>query len=374
MSHGVNERAAAVKRTLQKAIPGRGWRRLAAGGMVAVLAALGIVAAVSTQPAQAAHRSAQPAARHDDECFVPQSPELDGFRQGQVQIPGDSLHFVVGGSGPVILFIHGWPMTWWEWHTVMPNLAQTHTVLAIDLPGLGNSTVPTDTPADGGYTVADAATRLNEAVTALGYTNISIMAHDLGVGIGYAYARLFPASVARLMVMESELNGYGLESIFPFSFHFGLNMSASPTPENIINNRTAERAYLNYLYNFADNPADITAADRTAWYGAYSCPAEREAGYNYYRSMKQDATWDTSTNTSKLTIPVVGMGGGDSFGPAVANSLSNVDTDVHTVIVPNSGHYIPEEQPAFLIQCANLFFNNDPTPPPAPAGFEACLP
>ncbi|HLJ99154.1 MAG TPA: alpha/beta hydrolase, partial [Streptosporangiaceae bacterium] len=97
------------------------------------------------------------------------------------------------------------------------------------------------------------------------------------------------------------------------------------------------------------------------------------AGYNYYRAMSQDKTWDIQTNTTKLTIPVVGMGAGDSFGNAVATSMANVDTDVHTVVVPNSGHYIPEEQPAFLNECASIFFSSDPNVQ-APSGFEGCLP
>jgi pimeloyl-ACP methyl ester carboxylesterase len=341
---------------------------------VVALAATGTIVAVSAQPAQAAHRvAAQTAAHRDDVCVPAPSPRLAGFRQGMVAIPGDSLHYVIGGSGPAILLIHGWPMTWWEWNTVMPNLAQTHTVIALDLPGLGNSTVPTDTPADGGYTTPDAATRLHEAVAALGYGNVSIMAHDLGVGIAYAYARLYPQSVNRVMVMESELNGFGLENIFPFSFHFGLNMSPSPIPEGIINNRLAVVTYLNFLFDFSDTQAAITTQDRHVWYDAYSCAANREAGWNYYRAMPQDKTWDLANSTPKLTIPVVAMGGGDSMGPGPAQSFANVDTDVHTVVVANSGHYIPEEQPAFVNECASLFFSADPNVQ-APSGFEACRP
>lgn len=370
MSHGVKQSAAAVGRLLRKAMPGRGWRRYATGGLVVTMGVFGTVAAVSAQPAQAAHRSAAHAATgHADVCMPPESPTLAGFRQGMVAIPGDTLHYVIGGSGPVLVLIHGWPMTWWEWHTVMPDLAKTHTVIAFDLPGLGNSTVPSTF----GYTVADAATALNEGVTALGFGNVSILAHDLGVGIGYAYARLFPQSVSRLMVLESELNGFGLESIFGFSFHFGLNMSASPTPEHIINNQEAVRAYLNYLYDFASKAGAITSMDKRVWYGAYSCAANREAGYNYYRAMSQDATWDINNSTPKLTIPVVGMGGENSFGTATATSLQKVDSDVHTVIAPASGHYIPEEDPAFLSECADLFFSPDP-PQQAPSGFAACLP
>jgi pimeloyl-ACP methyl ester carboxylesterase len=369
MSLGVKRSAAAIGRPLRKAIPARGWRRYVTGSLVIALAAFGSVEAVAT-PAHAARAgAAQTTASKDGVCVPPPSPQLAGFKQGWVSVPGDSLHYVIGGSGPVLVLIHGWPMTWWEWHTVMPSLAQTHTVIAFDLPGLGNSTVPTNFD----YTTASTATLLHDAVTALGYSNVSILAHDLGVGIGYAYARLYPAQVGRLMVLESELNGYGLESIFGFSFHFGLNMQPSPTPEDIINNSEAEQAYLNYLYDFANKPGAVTTQDKDIWYGAYSCAANRESGYDYYRAMTADATWDTSTNTSLLTIPVVAMGGEDSFGTSVATSMELVDNSVSAVIAPDSGHYIPEEDPGFLTECANLFFGStaDPT---APAGYSGCLP
>ena len=370
MSHGVKRNAAAVVRLLRKANPARGWRRCAIGGLVVALGVSGAVAAVDVLPAQAAHgQSAQAAHSKSGVCVPPASPRLAGFQQGMVAIPGDSLHFVIGGSGPVLVLMHGWPMTWWEWHTVMPSLAKTHTVIAFDLPGLGNSTVPTS----GGYTTADTAVRLHEAVTALGFKDVSILAHDLGVGIGYSYARLYPQSVGRLMVLDSELNGFGLESNYGFSFHFDLNMAPAPIPEDIINNREAEVTYLNYLYSFAHKPTAITSRDRKIWYGAYACPANREAGYNYYRAFSQDAAWDTQFATPKLTIPVAAMGGQDSFGTAVAMSLQGVASDVHTIVAPDSGHYIPEEDPGFLTECASLFFSSDANQV-APSGFAACLP
>ncbi len=367
MSLGVKRSAASVARLLRKAIPARGWRRYATGGLVVSLAGFGTVTAVNVLPAQAAHSA--PAQTASGGCLPPTSPTLAGFRQGMVAIPGDKLHYVIGGSGSVVVLLHGWPMTWWEWHTVMPTLAKTHTVLAFDLPGLGDSTVPTS----GGYTTADAAVRLHEAVTAMGFTNISLLTHDLGVNIGYAYARLYSSSVSRLMVLDSELNGYGLEDSYSFSFHFDLNMAPSPTPEDIINDREAEVAYLNYLYSFAAKPGAITTQDKNIWYGAYSCPANREAGYNYYRAFPQNETWDISTNTSKLTMPVLAMGGGDSFGTGVATSFDNVASDVHGIVAPGSGHYIPEEDPGFVTECARLFFNSS-TNEQAPSGFSACIP
>lgn len=366
MSLRVKRMAAAGAGLLRKAIPARGWRRYAAGSLVVALATAGTVTAVTAQSAEAAHVQGGAGA-----CTPPQSPYLAGFTQGNVAVPGDSLHYVIGGKGPTLVLLPGWPLTWWEFYTIMPTLAKSHTVIAFDLPGLGNSTFPTS----GGFTTADAAVRIEEAVHALGYgkTQVSLLGHDLGSNIAYSYARLYPKQVHRVMVLESALNGYGLESLYGDAFHFLLNMQPPPTPEDIINNTEASDAYLNYEYAFAAKPGAITTQDRDIWYAAYACPQNREAGYDYYRAFPQNATWDTKTDKTKLTVLMGAMGGSDSFGNFVAQSFGNVDKDVHTIIAPGSGHYIAEEDPGFLAECSSLFFSQDP-PAKAPTGYASCLP
>jgi pimeloyl-ACP methyl ester carboxylesterase len=373
MSLRLRRMAAAGAGLLRKAIPARGWRRYAAGAAVVVLAATGTITATGVLPAQAAHvqtvQTAAPA-RHGA-CTVPASPELAGFRQGKVAVPGDTaIHYVIGGSGPVLVLIHGWPISWWEFHTVMPSLSKSFTVIAFDLPGLGNSA-----PSTTGYDEADVATTLHEAIGAMGYgsQSISLLGHDLGSMVAYAWARQYPAQVNREMVLESDLNGYGEEGLAGFSFHFLLNQQPPTVTEGIINNRKSSDTYLNFLYSFAVKPNAITKQDVAVWDGDYACSATREVGYDYYRAFPQNATFDTSTNTSKLTVEIGAMGGEDSFGDSVATSFDNVDSNVHTMIAPGSGHYIPEEDPVFLSTCATLFFSPNP-PAQAPTGYESCLP
>jgi pimeloyl-ACP methyl ester carboxylesterase len=378
MSLTVKRMTAAGAGLLRKAIPARGWRRYATGGIVVALAAFGTVTAATTQPAQAARTTqASPTTRtavdsaQASSCKTPASPYLAGFKQGQVAIPGDSIHYVIGGSGPALVLLAGWPITWWEFHTIMPTLAKSYTVIALDLPGLGNSTFPTS----GGFTTADGAVAIHAAVDALGYEteNISILGHDLGANVAYSYARLYPHTVNRVMVLESALNGYGLEGLYGAAFHFLLNMQPSPTPEKIINNVASSDAYLTYMYSFAVKPGAITTQDRKIWDGDYACPLNREAGYDYYRAFAQNAAWDTKTNKTKIGTLMAAMGGQDSFGNFVAQSFGNVDKHVHTIIAPGSGHYIPEEDPRFLAECASLFFS--PVPPAkAPKGYATCLP
>src|SRR5258707_7923134 len=149
MSLRAKRMAAAGAGLLRKAIPARGWRRYAVGTIVVALAATGTVTATGALPAQAAHmRAAQTAApARDDACMAPASPKLAGFRQGKVAVSGDTaIHYVIGGSGPVLVLIHGWPISWWELHTVMPSLSKSFTVIAFDMPGLCNSA-----PSTSGY-------------------------------------------------------------------------------------------------------------------------------------------------------------------------------------------------------------------------------
>jgi pimeloyl-ACP methyl ester carboxylesterase len=355
---------------VRKAVPARVRRRYAVGGAVLALAAFGTVTAL---PAQAAHQQSTRTAvsANRGQCTPPPSPTLPGFRSRFVSVSGDSsLHYEIGGSGPVLVLVHGWPLTWWDFSNIMPTLAKSYTVIAFDLPGLGNS-APSTT--GGGF--APIATLLHSAVEAIGFGSqqISLLGHDAGSNVAYAYARLFPASVFREMVIESALNGYGLESLAGDSFHFTFNQQPATVTEGIINNVASSDAYLDYLYSFVSKPGAITAQDKAIWDGDYACPANREAGYDLYRAFSQDATFDTTTNTSKLTIETAAVGGENSFGDFTATSWDNVDSDVHTIIAPGSGHYVPEEDPAFLSECATLFFSHNP-PGTAPSGFEACMP
>jgi pimeloyl-ACP methyl ester carboxylesterase len=335
------------------------WRKYTAMAVAAIMMALlgtGVANAVTGTPAssQAAGQGISAA-----------NPYLAGFRQGMVPVSGDSLHYVIGGSGPVLVLLHGWPETWWEWRDVMPALAQDHTVIAFDMPGLGRSTIPAS-----GYDASATADRIHEAVNALGYHSVAVMGHDLGVLVGYDYARDYPSEVTRLAVLDLPLNGFGLENSYTVTFHFLLNEAAPPTPENIINNTLAERTYLNYIYAFAHNPAAI---DRSVYYAAYASPAKREAVYHYYRAFPQNAADNQAKASPKLSIPVLAMGGQYGFGLGVAASFDNVATDVHGVVAPGSGHFIPEEAPSFVSECAALFFSSSANPAPPSSAYASCV-
>lgn len=274
-----------------------------------------------------------------------------GFTEGRVTISDAQLHYVRGGSGPALVLLHGWPQTWSEWRLVMPQLAARHTVIAFDLPGLGTSSIPA-----GGYDKATTARRIHEGVNRLGFQQVEVLGHDVGTLVAYPYARDYPTEVTRIAVIDAPLSGFGLEDFYGISWHFRFNISAAPIPETIMDDSDVS-TYLGMMFDFSVNGAGI---DRDTYYHAYSSSARRTAGYAYYRAFESDAVDNQANAASKqLSMPVLAMGAQFSFGTAVADSFRHVGTDVRTLVVPGSGHFVPEEAPQFLVDCASIFFGHD---------------
>ncbi|MFC5827053.1 alpha/beta fold hydrolase [Nonomuraea insulae] len=288
---------------------------------------------------------------------------LSGFTQGNVAVDGGTVHYVKGGSGPALLLLHGWPETWEMWRAVMPDLARKHTVIALDLPGLGTSSIPS-----GGYDKVTTAHRARQAVRALGHTKVGIIGHDLGVLVAYPYARDFPAEVSKLVMVESPLSGFGLEDLYGVSFHFRFNSSPAPIPERIMDNEDVP-TYLGMIFDFSFRK---DAIKRDTYYAAYASPARRTAGYEYYRAFAADAVNNQANAARRLAMPVAAVGGQYSFGPGVAASFNQVADDVRTVVAPDAGHFVPEENPGFLSGCALLFFGPTGTTPGP--GLSDCAP
>ncbi|KAB2340600.1 alpha/beta fold hydrolase [Actinomadura rudentiformis] len=273
----------------------------------------------------------------------------DGFQHGKVQVNGSVIHYVRGGSGPPLVLIHGWPETWWAWHKVMPALARKHTVIAVDLPGLGDSTAPPS-----GYDKATTALRIREAVRKLGFTNVGIVAHDMGVSIAYPWARDHPGEVSRIAVMESPLPGFGLDDLNAFTWHIEFNQMRKPVPEQIVDNDDVKPFY-GSIYDATRHP---DAIDRERYYQAYVDPADRSAGFDYYRAFTADAADNRANASKRLRMPVLAMGGQYSMQSLVAQSFRNVADDVREVIAPDSGHFIPEENPKFTTDQVLAFFSS----------------
>ena len=125
-----------------------------------------------------------------------------GFVSSTADVNGTTLHYVHGGTGPAIILLHGFPQDWYEFHQIMPRLAQSFTVIAVDLRGIGGSK---GTP--GGYDAQNLAEDVHQLAQQLKLERVYVVGHDLGGIVAYAFARLHPEETRGVMILDVPLPG-----------------------------------------------------------------------------------------------------------------------------------------------------------------------
>ncbi len=250
------------------------------------------------------------------------------------------LHYLTAGRGPSLILLHGYAETSLMWKPIMPGLAERFTVIAPDLPGIGDSAIPAD-----GLDMKTSAVRIHALTRSLGIQRAEVVGHDIGLMVAYAYAAQFPAEVEKLVVMDAFLPGVdGWEAVYndPAIWHFRFN---GPTPEALVKGR--ERIYFEHFWNnfAADKTRSIPEADRKAYAAAYARPGRMHAGWAYFVSFQQAAKDFAQLSQTKLTMPVLSIGGEKSLGNALAQQMKLVATNVTVVVLKDTGHWILEENP-----------------------------
>jgi pimeloyl-ACP methyl ester carboxylesterase len=270
------------------------------------------------------------------------------FSHHTAAVNGIQMHYVIGGHGDPVVLLHGWPQTWYEWRHVMPALARNYTVIAPDLRGLGESSKPI-TGYDGKTTAED----IHQLVTKLGFNDIFLVGHDFGVQVAYSYAAAHPNETKRLVILDVPVAGIGpggnITGLWWAQFH-----NVHDIPEMLVTGH--EREYLTWFYRYSCNPAAITEEDIDEYVSHYSSPGGMRAGFEYYRALSEDIKQNKEYSIVKLPMPVLVLGGECSFGDAALDSMRVLATDVRGSIIPNTGHWIPEEQPKFLADQLFKFF------------------
>ena len=226
------------------------------------------------------------------------------------------------------------------WRPIIPLLAEKFTVIAPDLPGIGESSIPTEK-----IDMLSAANRIHALVRSLHVQKARVVGHDIGLMVAYAYATQFPADTEKLVVMDAFLPGVpGWEPIYnaPNVWHFRFN---GEYPEALVKGR--ERIYFEYFWNvFAANKTrSIPEADRKAYTEAYSKPGRMRAAWAYFASWPQLSKDFSQLSQTKLTMPVLSIGGEKSLGNELAAQMKLVADNVTVVVLPNTGHWILEERP-----------------------------
>jgi pimeloyl-ACP methyl ester carboxylesterase len=266
------------------------------------------------------------------------------------EINGVKLHYMTAGHGTPLILLHGYAETSLMWKPIIPVLAERFTVIAPDLPGIGDSDIPT-----GGLDMKSAAIRIHDLAKSLGVQKAEVVGHDIGLMVAYAYAAQFQAEVTKLVLMDAFLPGVeGWEPIYnnPNIWHFRFN---GPTPEALVQGR--ERTYFAYFWNdlAADQTRSIPEADREAYIAAYSRPGRMHAGWAYFVSFLQAAKDFAQLSKTKLSMPVLSIGGEKSLGEALGQQTKLVATDVTVIVLKGTGHWVLEERPKETTEALQKF-------------------
>ena len=237
---------------------------------------------------------------------------------------------------------------------------KNYTVIAPDLRGLGDSSKPPT-----GYDGKTVAEDIHQLVTQLGFKTIFLVGHDSGVFVAYPYAAAHPTEVKGLAVWEAPVPGFFppvRPPVWWVSFH-----QTPDVPEAL--GQGKEMTYLSWFYyNLAYNPAAITQADINEYVSHYSAPGGMRPGFEYYRAIPQDAIQNQNYSKTNLTMPVLTLQGGYIPVFGVYITMSSIEygmrilaQNVTGITVPNSGHWIAEEQPDVVVKLLNNFFSGNST-------------
>ena len=266
------------------------------------------------------------------------------------EVNGVKLHYLTAGHGAALILLHGYAETSLMWKPIIPVLAERFTVIAPDLPGIGDSDIPSE-----GLDMKSAAIRMHDLAKSLGVQKAEVVGHDIGLMVAYAYAAQFPTEVTKLVLMDAFLPGVaGWEAVYnnPNIWHFRFN---GPTPEALVEGR--ERTYFDYFWNdfAADKTHSIPEADRKVYAAAYARPGRMHAGWAYFVSFQQAAKDFAQLSQTKLTMPVLTVGGEKANGEALAQQAKIVATDVTVVVLKDTGHWVLEERPKETTEALEKF-------------------
>jgi pimeloyl-ACP methyl ester carboxylesterase len=280
-------------------------------------------------------------------------PFPPAFHTQMVQTNGTSLYVRVGGQGPAVVLLHGFADTGDMWAPLAAELAKNHTVIVPDLRGMGLSV-----PAATGYTKKNQALDIAGVMDLLKVQQADLVTHDIGNMVGYALAVQFPTRITRWAVIDAPLPGIGdWDNILrsPLLWHFNFR---GPDMERLVRGR--ERIYLDRFYNeLSGDPKKIDEQTRQHYAKLYARPQVMHDSFEQFAAFTQDAIDNKAllAERGKLPMPVLALGGEKSFGPGQAEVLRAAASHVTGGIVPDSGHWIMEENPAATSKLVLEFLN-----------------
>lgn len=280
----------------------------------------------------------------------------DVWTHHQRSVNGFRMHYVIAGCGYPLVLLHGWPQSWYEWRLIIPALAEHFTVIAPDLRGLGDSEKPM-----GGYDKRTMASDVRELVAQLGYDQVGVIGHDWGGAVAFYFAYDNRALVERAFILDMIPGLIRAGEAFPLELALKINHvffhGGNPDWATMLVSQNIDgylRRFLTSL-DFNYSPAVFSEQDIAEYVRVNSIPGSIRAGFQWYAAGLREDTVNLAQATTKLTIPVLAYGG-DSFLGDIRRYWEAVAEHVTGGAVARCGHFIPEEQPEFVINAAREFF------------------
>ena len=281
-----------------------------------------------------------------------QTRSRTGIEDRFAEVNGVRLHYLVAGNGNPVILLHGYAENSHMWRPLMLQLAKSHTVIAPDLRGFGQSSKPMT-----GYDKKTMAQDIHALAQSLGYQHEVVVGHDIGLMVAYAYAAQYPNEVDRIVLMDAFLPGVGdwktvwlLRDLWHFHFY-------GETPLKLVAGR--ERIYFEHFWNdFAADPKhSVPEADRRFYARSYAQPGAMRASFEVFRNFEQDAKDFADFARTKLTTQMLVLTGEKASGEFLIEQARLVDTNVDGVVIKGKGHWLMEEAPQEVIPRLVAFIN-----------------
>ncbi|MES2261563.1 MAG: alpha/beta hydrolase [Pseudomonadota bacterium] len=283
---------------------------------------------------------------------APAAPAAAGFADKTAQVNGVKIHYRIGGHGTPVVLLHGYAQTGHMWNPVIGDLAKNHTVIVPDLRGAGASE-----KAAGGYDKKNMAQDIHELVNTISKEPATVVGHDIGLMVAYAYAAQYPADTKSVVLMDAFLPGIGnwkdmflLRDLWHFHFY-------GDTAEALVKGR--ERTYFEHFWNdfAADKNKSVKEADRRLYAASYAQPGGMRAGFQYFKNFERDAAEFAELGKTKLAMPVLVLSGEKSGGEFLINQAKLVADHVDGQVIQGAGHWLIDEAPQQTIPALLKFID-----------------
>lgn len=296
--------------------------------------------AIAGAPAQAAPQAAPSVVQEE-------FPIPNGFTGKYESVDGVKLHFVQGGKGPLVLLVHGFGQTWFEWNELMQQLAERYTVVAVDLPGLGLSQAPQTS-----YTGMDISEYLHKLAKRLSPEKpFYLVAHDIGIWNSYPMVARHPDDIIKAAFIEATIPDDTLYSLPAFiatgeapGWHHSFFAASGQLADAMVKGN--ERLFLtHFIRHHASNQEALSDELIDRYVRSYSKPNTFHHAFEYYRALPQSIAQNEKLATTKITLPVLAVGGGGNggFGALQPENIRRYASNVEAHVLQGCGHWVTEE-------------------------------